>query len=245
MGLAHAHTRAPLSATRLLPNVTFAGRRNRPLLYVCTHVYAVHHVRVLLCTQRLAGADPSLGVEMASTGEVACFGPTHHDAFLKAMMSTGMRMPQKNILVSIQEQLRDERTLPTLQKLSSLGFSLYATEKTAEYLREQGVDVTLLYYGTGVEDGTARQEPCIDDFIEKRKIEMVLMFSNQYSERIFANYAIRRLAVDYGVPLITNMQVAKMFADSIEATGGTAGNLAALDPRSVHEFYEERGVVGA
>merc|ERR1712194_191993 len=66
---------------------------------------------------RLAGADPSLGVEMASTGEVACFGPTHHDAFLKAMMSTGMRMPQKNILVSIQEQLRDERTLPTLQKL--------------------------------------------------------------------------------------------------------------------------------
>ena len=74
---------------------------------------------------------------MASTGEVACFGPTHHDAFLKAMMSTGMRMPQKNILVSIQEQLRDERTLPTLQKLSGLGFSLFATEKTAEYLREK------------------------------------------------------------------------------------------------------------
>jgi methylglyoxal synthase len=189
--------------------------------------------------QRLAGADPSLGVEMASTGEVACFGPTHHDAFLKAMMSTGMRMPQKNILVSIQEQLRDERTLPTLQKLSALGFSLYATEKTAEYLREQSVEVTLLYYG---ESG---QEPCIDDYIERREIEMVLMFSNQYSERIFTNYAIRRLSVDYGVPLVTNVQVAKLFADAVEATGGTAGNLPTLDPRSVHEMYEERGVTGA
>jgi len=195
--------------------------------------------------QRLAGADPSLGVEMASTGEVACFGPTHHDAFLKAMMSTGMRMPQKNILVSIQEQLRDERTLPTLKKLSGLGFSLFATEKTAEYLREQGVEVTLLYYA---EEGKASDEgrqPCIDDFIERREIGMVFMFSNQYSGRLDLNYAIRRLSVDYGVPLVTNMQVAKMFADSIEATGGTAGNLVTLDNRSVNEFYEERGIKGA
>jgi len=195
--------------------------------------------------QRLAGADPSLGVEMASTGEVACFGPTHHDAFLKAMMSTGMRMPQKNILVSIQEQLRDERTLPTLQKLSGLGFSLFATEKTAEYLREKGLEVTLLYYGEEGKASGEGKQPCIDDFIERREIEMVLMFSNQYSERIFTNYAIRRLSVDYGVPLVTNMQVAQMFADAIEATGGTAGNLVTLDPRSVNEFYEERGVKGA
>merc|ERR1712127_394782 len=136
--------------------------------------------------------------------------------FLKAMMSTGMRMPQKNILVSIQEQLRDERTLPTLQKLSGLGFSLFATEKTAEYLREQGVEGTLLYYA---EEGKASDEgrqPCIDDFIERREIGMVFMFSNQYSGR-----------------LVLNMQVAKMFADSIEATGGTAGNLVTLDNRSV------------
>jgi carbamoyl-phosphate synthase large subunit len=189
--------------------------------------------------QRLAGADPSLGVEMASTGEVACFGPNHHDAFLKAMMSTGMKMPQKNILVSIQEQLRDERTLPTLQKLSKLGYSLFATEKTAAYLVEQGLPVTQVFYAE------SKQEPCIDDFIERRDIEMVLMFSNQFSERVFGNYAIRRLAVDYGVPLITNMQVARLFADALEAQHGSAGKLQTLDSRSVHEFYEERGVVGA
>ena len=195
--------------------------------------------------QRLAGADPSLGVEMASTGEVACFGPTHHDAFLKAMMSTGMRMPQKNILVSIQEQLRDERTLPTLKKLSGLGFSLFATEKTAEYLAEQGVEVTLLYYREEGKASAEGRQPCIDDYIERREIEMVFMFSNQYSGRLDLNYAIRRLSVDYGVPLVTNMQVAKMFADSIEATGSTAGNLVTLDNRSVNEFYDERGIKGA
>jgi len=184
-------------------------------------------------------------VEMASTGEVACFGPTHHDAFLKAMMSTGMRMPQKNILVSIQEQLRDERTLPTLKKLSGLGFSLFATEKTAEYLAEQGVEVTLLYYREEGKASAEGRQPCIDDYIERREIEMVFMFSNQYSGRLDLNYAIRRLSVDYGVPLVTNMQVAKMFADSIEATGSTAGNLVTLDNRSVNEFYDERGIKGA
>jgi len=190
--------------------------------------------------QRLAGADPSLGVEMASTGEVACFGPTHYDAFLKAMMSTGMKLPQQNILVSIQERLRNERTLPTLQKLSSLGYTLLATEKTAEWLTEQGVPVTVLYYGE------SDQKPSIDDYIESREIEMVLMFSNQFSERVFANYAIRRLAVDYGVPLVTNIQVATLFADALEAQGGKGGaTLASLDSRSVHEFYEERGVAGA
>jgi carbamoyl-phosphate synthase large subunit len=182
--------------------------------------------------QRLAGADPSLGVEMASTGEVACFGPDHHDAFLKALMSTGMRMPKMNILVSIQERLRNERTLPTLQKLSKLGYHLFATEQTAAYLQEQELPVTVLHYA---ESG---KEPCIDKYIEQREIEMVLMFSNQFSERVVSNYAIRRLAVDYGVPLITNMQVAGLFADSLEKQGSAAGAELRLDPRSVHEWYE-------
>merc|ERR1719248_353721 len=76
--------------------------------------------------QRLKGADPSLGVEMASTGEVACFGPDRHDAFLKSIMSTGMKLPRQNILVSIQERERNEKTLPTLQTLSKLGYALFA-----------------------------------------------------------------------------------------------------------------------
>merc|ERR1711998_713380 len=96
--------------------------------------------------QRLKGADPSLGVEMASTGEVACFGTTKHDAFLKALMSTGMKLPRNNVLVSIQERLRNEDTLPALKTLSNLGYQLFATVKTAEFLKENGVPVTQLEY---------------------------------------------------------------------------------------------------
>jgi len=181
--------------------------------------------------QRLKGADPSLGVEMASTGEVACFGPDRYDAFLKAMMSTGMKLPRKNILISMQEKLLEE-AVPAVQKLHKLGYSLFGTEKTAAFLQEQGIPVTLLHYK---ESGT---EPCIDDFILRRDIELVFMFSNQYSSRTLTNYAIRRLTVDYGVPLITNIQVAQLFADALEATQGREdGSFQSYDPRSVLEWY--------
>jgi len=183
--------------------------------------------------QRLKGADPSLGVEMASTGEVACFGPTRHDAFLKGLLSTGMKLPANNILVSVQEQLRPQ-AVTVMRKLHALGYTLFGTEKTAEYLQEQGIPVTLLHYK---ESDT---EPCIDDYILRGDIELVFMFSNQYSQRVLTNYAIRRLAVDYGVPLITNIQVAQLMADALEATGGTRGETSSmgLDSRSLHEWYE-------
>jgi carbamoyl-phosphate synthase large subunit len=150
--------------------------------------------------QRLKGADPALGVEMASTGEVACFGPNRYDAFLKAMLSTGMKLPTKNILVSMQERFFAD-AVPAVRKLQALGYTIFATEKTSAYLSTQGVDSTLLHYK---ETG---REPCIDEYIQNRDIELVLMFSNQFSQNILTNYAIRRLAVDYGVPLITNVQV--------------------------------------
>ena len=150
--------------------------------------------------QRLKGADPSLGVEMSSTGEVACFGPDRHDAFLKSLMSTGMKLPKENILVSIQERLRNERTLPTLQKLASLGYNLYGTDKTADFCPTRLRDQALVRRPRGPE-----ADNCIDTYIARGAIQLVLMFSNQF-ERILINYAIRRLAVDHGVPL-TNIQV--------------------------------------
>jgi len=101
----------------------------------------------------------------------------------------------------LQERLRNDKTLPLLTRFSKLGYTLYATEKTAEFLEANGLPVTMLHY----KDSGA--EPCIDDYIVDRKIDMTLMFSNQFSERILINYAIRRLSVDFGVPLITNIQV--------------------------------------
>jgi len=156
-------------------------------------------------------------------------------------MSTGMKLPKSNILISIQERERNDKTLPTLQKLSKLGYNLFATEKTAEFLDAKGVPVTLLHYKE------SEAEPCIDDFISRGDIHLVFMFSNQFSERILTNYAMRRLAVDYGVPLITNMQVAEMFADALEAADVSSGVDSSADPssrgnaldeRSLHEWYE-------
>jgi len=190
--------------------------------------------------QRLKGADPSLGVEMASTGEVACFGADRYDAFLKALMSTGMKLPRSNILVSIQERLRNEETLASLQTLSDLGYNLFATVKTAEFATANGVPVTMLQYP---EPDAGAVDNSIDDYISRGDIHLVLMFSNQFSERILSNYAIRRLAVDYGVPLITNVQVATMFAEALKKAGATAtgdvpNSAVVLDPRSLHEWYE-------
>ena len=191
--------------------------------------------------QRLKGADPSLGVEMASTGEVACFGPDVYDAFLKSLLSTGMKLPRLNILVSIQARERNEKTLPTLKTLSKLGYQLYATEQTAEFLKKEGLPVTRVNYADP--SATTPIQNCIDDYISRGDIHLVLMFSNQFSERLLLNYAIRRLAVDYGVPLITNIQVAQLMAESLEkvngrATGDKPNNQIKLDVRSLHEWYQ-------
>jgi methylglyoxal synthase len=191
--------------------------------------------------QRLKGADPSLGVEMASTGEVACMGPTKYDAFLKSLMSTGMKLPRQNILVSIQDRERNEGTLKSLQTFSDLGYKLFATEKTAAFLDTNGVPVTQLDYPT--ETGGEGGDFCIDDYIARGDIHLVLMFSNQYSKRVLSNYAIRRLAVDYNVPLITNIQVSQMLAESLReagarATGDEANDKVLGDSRSLSAWYE-------
>lgn len=177
---------------------------------------------------------------MASTGEVACFGETRHDAFLKALMSTGMKLPRSNVLVSIQERLRNDKILPTFQMLTELGYNLYATPSTAAFLTENGVANTQLDYPD--KENYAVGADSIEEIISRGDIHLVLMFSNQFSERILANYAIRRLAVDYGVPLITNVQVAQMFAEAMKeagavATGEAVNSKVVLDPRSLQEWY--------
>ena len=194
--------------------------------------------------QRLKGADPSLGVEMSSTGEVACFGPDRYDAFLNALMSTGMKLPKSNILVSIQERERTPEALDSLRKLANLGYKLFATEKTAMFLTDGGIEVTTLAYPSQAEVDAGEILPnSIDDYISRGDIHLVLMFSNQFSERILLNYAIRRLAVDYGVPLITNVQVASMFASALERAGARAtpdhpNTKVVLDTRSLQTWYE-------
>jgi carbamoyl-phosphate synthase (ammonia) len=179
---------------------------------------------------RLSGADPSLGVEMSSTGEVGCFGRDKEEAFLKAILSTTFKLPQRKILVSIASELR-EPCWPTLQKLSIMGYELFATADTAASLRAKGIPVTQLHFA---EEGLS---PSVDEAIKTRELELVLMFSNQMSVRKEANYQIRRLATDFNVPLITNVQVAEYLIAAIEKQ--RAGGL--LDTKSLQEYWAEDG----
>ncbi len=160
---------------------------------------------------RLRGADPVLGVEMASTGEVGCLGEDLYEALLKAMMSVGFRLPKKNILLSIGTIEDKADFISAAKKLSNLDFSLYATEGTSAFLRENGIRNTILYKaGTDL-------HPNLVEYLERGKLDLVINIPKNYShEEVTAGYIIRRKAIDLNIPLITNLQVAKMIVECID-----------------------------
>ncbi len=158
---------------------------------------------------RLKGADPVLGVEMASTGEVACFGDDVEEAFLKAMISVGFKLPQKNILLSIGRIEDKADFLGSARKLKDLGYTLFATGGTAEFLKENGVGVHKL---NKIGEGS----PDLDDYLKERSIDLVINIPRNYShEELTAGYQIRRRAVDMNIPLITNLQVARLMVKTM------------------------------
>ena len=217
-------------------NVALEGANDRPV-----HPQGYVGVKVpMFSFKRLLGADPTLGVEMASTGEVACYGATKEEAFLKALISTDSKfsMEKKSVLVSMQNHLQSD-FLPSARKLAQeLGYTLYATEKTAKYLESEGIACT---EGGWPGDGIVGK-PDIETLIREGDIDMVLMFANNFSQRVETNYDIRRLAVDFGVPLITNLQVAELFADAMmqakEKNGGDL--LQFLETKTLKEHYGDR-----
>merc|ERR1711871_356161 len=189
--------------------------------------------------KRLLGADPTLGVEMSSTGEVACFGKDKEEAFLKALMATdaSFEMQNRSVLVSMQDKLQKD-FLPSAKKLVKNGFNLYATEKTAQFLESEGIAVTeVAWPGSGIVE-----KKDITEMIRQGEIDMVLMFANNFSERLEANYDIRRLAVDFGVPLLTNLQVAELFANAMEKVTKVGGGdiVQYLETKTLKEHYAER-----
>ncbi len=159
---------------------------------------------------RLEGADPTLGVEMASTGEVACLGNDFEEAFLKALISVGFKLPVKNILLSTGSIESKADLLDSCRMLDKFGMKFYATRGTAAFLTDNGIDATVLHWPLDDE------QPNTIDYIKEGKIDLVLNIpkSSQQSE-LTNGYMIRRTAVDYGVPLITNRQVAMRFAEAI------------------------------
>ncbi len=160
---------------------------------------------------RLKGADPTLGVEMASTGEVACFGKDLHEAFMKAQIAVGFRLPKKNILISAGSLESKLTFLPSVKKLVKMGFKIFATPGTSKFLAENEVQNTLVNFPLD------KKKPNVDDLISKKKIGMVVNIPKNYQpEELTNGYLIRRKAIDFSIPLFVNPQVAKLMVDSLE-----------------------------
>jgi len=163
---------------------------------------------------RLDGADPTLGVEMASTGEVACLGEDFEEAFLKALLSVGYHLPVRNILLSTGPVEAKAAFLKSTRILKELGMNLYATQGTAAFLRANNIETTVLHWPL------ERESPNVIEYITQKKIDLVINIPKNYQEEELTNdYIIRRQAVNFGIPLLTNIQLAQRFVEAISRKG--------------------------
>jgi carbamoyl-phosphate synthase large subunit len=155
---------------------------------------------------RLQKADPVLGVEMASTGEVGCIGDDFSEAILKAMISVGYAIPRKNILLSTGEVRSKTDMLSAAVALQKSGYNIYATRGTADFLAQNGVSATVLHWPD------SDQKPNTLDYIREKKIDLVINIpKNLSAEELNNDYTIRRSAIDFNVPLITNARLASAY----------------------------------
>ena len=155
---------------------------------------------------RLQNADPVLGVDMASTGEVGCLGEDTQCAILKAMLSVGYRIPRRSILLSTGDAKQKADMLSAARLLQQKGYSLYATGGTSRYLSENGIDNTLVYWPD------EKREPQALGLLHRKEIDMVVNIPKDLTVGELDNgYQIRRAAVDLNIPLLTNARLASAF----------------------------------
>ena len=159
---------------------------------------------------RLQKADPVLGVDMASTGEVGCLGDDTNTALLKSMLSVGHRIPKKNILLSTGGAKQKAAMLDVARQLVSNGYKLYATVGTSKYLTENGIENTLVYWPSDSD-----KKPQALDMLHNHEIDMVVNIPKDLTVSELSNgYKIRRAAIDLNVPLITNGRLASAFINA-------------------------------
>jgi len=225
---------------------------------------------------RLRGADPTLGVEMSSTGEVACFGNNLQEAFLAAIEATGFKLPpvDGSILVSIAKsdsvvEGQDARHefLPYMKQMVELGLTLYGTPGTAEYYQKHGIDVTPLAKPRATSfavegeapvsaDAMDEDRPKLSDdeseeitaptiekaleVIRSGKIHMVINVPEGSNKEgaVSNGYMIRRTTVDFGISLLTNIKVAKLFVESFSKKHAIGAGGLNMPVQTIQEFYE-------
>jgi len=159
---------------------------------------------------RLSGADPILGVEMLSTGEAACLGENFADAFLKALQSVDFNIPKPGdaILITVGGEKMKKKIIPIARKLRDIGFKIYATQHTAETLEKAGLNPIIVLHKV-----KERKKPNILDYLLERKINLVINipvinFENNYSDILKDEYTIRRLSVEFNIPILTTIELA-------------------------------------
>lgn len=161
---------------------------------------------------RLEGADPTTGVEMLSTGEVACIGKDFNEAFIKALMAVGFKFPIKSVLISSGNIESKAELLESTKKLANLGVKFYATPGTGKFMETNGLKVEILEWPL------SGKKPNTLDFLKMKKVDLVVNIpKNNQEEELTNDYLIRRTAVDFKIPLITNRQLFMRLAETLES----------------------------
>lgn len=156
---------------------------------------------------RLQGADPVLGVDMSSTGEVGCLGENTSEALMTSMLSVGHRIPKKGVLLSTGSAKQKADLLESANRLHKKGYQLYATAGTHRYLNDNGIPAILVHWPS-----EADKEPQALDLLHRKQIDFVVNIpKNLTSNELTNGYKIRRAAVDLNVPLITNARLASAY----------------------------------
>ena len=172
---------------------------------------------------RLQKADPILGVDMASTGEVGCLGENANSALLKSLLSVGLRIPKKNVLLSTGSGKNKADMLEAAHRLANHGYCIYATEGTSRYLSENGIPSVRVLWPSEVEalspDSAEAKLPRALDLLRDKKVEMVVNIHKNFSTGELTNgYKIRRAAIDHNIPLLTNARLASAFIYAFTTT---------------------------
>jgi hypothetical protein len=160
---------------------------------------------------RLLGADPVLGVEMASTGEVATFGEDKHEAILTSMAAAGFKTPKRNVFLSIGPLYAKVEFLDSARELVAMGLQLYCSEGTASFYESRGLPVTRL------EKPSSDQSPNVNDYLKSGEIDLVINVRDSHASdnSMTDGYLIRRKAVDFSVCLLTDVKLAVLLVHAL------------------------------
>jgi len=175
---------------------------------------------------RIKGADPRLRVEMSSTGEVACFGDDLEEGYLKALLATGFKLPEKSVFLSIGGEKNKLDFLPSAIHLYGMGLRIFATEGTSKLLQSAGIN------NTKVRKISERKYPTVVDLLREGKIDLAINISESGLTKVETDgYLIRRNCIDLGIPLMTNLQSAELLISAL-----TSKEMEDLEIKSWDEY---------